>query len=79
MKGYNQTYINEQREIITSFVNEPCNRCESTAITSSVESIDETMENAIEHLVNILQTRSTAYDASVYGSILSMIVVSYIL
>lgn len=79
MEGYNQTYIREQREIVRSLTTKPCNRCESTAITSSVDNIEETMENAIEYLVNILRTQSTAYDASVYGSILSMIIVSYIL
>ena len=76
MEHHNEAFIKQQRKIIESFSRKTCNRCESTAITYSVDEIDNTMLDAVEHLINIVRTRSTAYDSSIYGTLLSMNLVS---
>ena len=76
MEQHNKAFIKQQRKIIENFTSQTCNRCESTAITYSVDEIDNTMLDAVEHLINIVRTRSTAYDSSIYGTLISMTLVS---
>jgi hypothetical protein len=76
MEHHNEAFIKQQHKIIESFSTKTCNRCESTAITYSVDNIEETMLNAVEHLIHIVRTETTAYDSSIYKSLLSMNLVS---
>jgi hypothetical protein len=78
MQEYNNTFINEYREIIKSFATNNCSRCESTVLIPSVDDIDSTMEEAIENLINIAKNHVTAYDASILADLMSIVLVCII-
>lgn len=81
----NKSFIKDYRGIVESFSTINGNRCESTFSVNSIDTsnqdgihtvIDQGMHAAIKRLLNIVQKRYVAYDASLYGSLMSMVLVS---
>jgi hypothetical protein len=73
---YNNMFIGECRDIINRFSTENCNRLESTYSVASIDHIEQGIEAAIVRHLRIVKTRTVAYNASLYGKLMSMVLVS---